>query len=86
MPEWVRWFNGWSVWIIAALLVVALILLLRTFKVYLTGKMMKKETKTLRTFLILFTLGYLYLAFIVVVAYIKRWDLSANPVTWPIPV
>ena len=86
MPVWVRWFNGWSCWIIAACLIVALVLLLRTFRVYLRGKMMKRETRTLRTFLILFTLAYTYLSFLVVVAYIQHWDLSVNPVEWPMPV
>ena len=86
MPVWVRWFNGWACWIIAACLLVALGLLLRTFRVYLKGKMMKRETRTLRTFLILFTLAYTYLSFLVVVAYIKHWDLSVNPKEWPMPV
>ena len=36
--------------------------------------------------MILFTLAYTYLSFLVVIAYINHWDLSVNPKEWPMPV
>ena len=86
LPLWVKWFNGWSVWITAATLITALIVLLRTFKKYLKHKMMMKETRRLRTFLIIFTLAYTGVACLVVIAYLNNWDLSSNPVSWPAPI
>ena len=85
-PVWVRWFNGWSCWLVAAGLAVALLFLLRTFRVFLKGKMMPRETRALRTFLILFTLAYTGVALLVVIAYVAHWDLSPNPPAWPGPV
>ena len=32
MPEYAKWFNGWSYWLIAIGLIVALYNLLKTFK------------------------------------------------------
>ena len=86
LPIWARWFNGWSCWLVAAGLAVALLFLLQTFRVYLKGKMMPRETRALRTFLILFTLAYTGVALLVVIAYVAHWDLSPNPPDWPGPV
>ena len=47
MPEYAKWFNGWSYWLIAIGLVIALYNLLKTFKVYLNTKKMKKLTSAL---------------------------------------
>ena len=47
MPIYVKWFNGWSYWLIAIGLIVALYNLLKTFKTFLNTKKLRKLTSVL---------------------------------------
>ena len=69
------------------MLVVTALVLLRTFNRYVKGGM-KEQMKTtqLRRFFVVFTLAYVYLASCEVVAAAFTWEISGNPLTWPIGV
>lgn len=86
MPNYAKWFNGWSYWLIAIGLMVALYNLLKTFKVFLNTKKMRKLTSVLqsqlRNYLTIFTASYVFVSFLAVIGYINDWDLSSDPVDW----
>ena len=90
MPAYYKWIIGWSYWLIAVGLCVALYRLLKTFTTYLNTKKLKKLTSELQTslrrYLIIFTISYIGVSLLVVIAYHNDWNFYVDPSDWSFPV
>ena len=87
IPPWIRTASSIICSAIAIMLVVTLVVLLRTFNRYVKGGMKEQmRTTQLRRFFVVFTLAYVYLATCEVVAAVFAWEISGNPLSWPIGV
>ena len=90
MPAYYKWIIGWSYWLIAVGLIIALYKLLKTFTTYLNSKKLKKLTSELQTslrrYLIIFTISYICVSLLAVIGYYNNWQLYIDPKQWPFSV
>ena len=82
LPNWAQWSSGITCSIIAVMLLSTLMVLIRTFNLYVKGRL-KRDTLWIRKYFTLFSLSYTFLAFLLVSAYIMKWNLTSNFLHWP---
>ena len=85
LPLWVIWSTGIYCSIISLCLLYTLVVLLKTFNLYVKGRL-RRETLWIRKYFTLFSLSFTFMTILIIWSFINELDLPSNFFKWPLEI